>query len=293
MTSRSTWLLIWVLLGLAPAAALAQLTGTLVADPTRAQATVDVQGTVTVAVIGTLDGGAQANTIASGTIDVVLTPSDPPFDTVTITDMAVAFEDVQLNLPLTNVVPFFPSIDALADLRNTSIVATEPMTGFVGPGGRVVFVNAPLRFQTDLTVTAGLFGRFPRAIDEIFVVDLNTQLTDLGDEIVLVIDDVIIRSVRVPPADLPFGILDASFTFSLDFRQIAFAGMLGVMALPGDADGDGDIDLADFLSFLACLRASGPGQPIPDGCEDFDFDHDGDIDLADYVTFQSLFTGSF
>ncbi len=46
MTSRSTWLLIWVLLGLAPAAVLAQLTGTLVADPTRAQATVDVQGTV-------------------------------------------------------------------------------------------------------------------------------------------------------------------------------------------------------------------------------------------------------
>ena len=46
MTSRSTWLLIWVLLGLAPAAVLAQVAGTLVAVPTRAQATVDVQGTV-------------------------------------------------------------------------------------------------------------------------------------------------------------------------------------------------------------------------------------------------------
>ena len=58
---------------------------------------------------------------------------------------------------------------------------------------------------------------------------------------------------------------------------------------PGDFDTDMDVDLADFLAFLACV--AGPGQPVRVGCERADFDGDGDADLADLVVFQARYTG--
>ena len=59
--------------------------------------------------------------------------------------------------------------------------------------------------------------------------------------------------------------------------------------VPGDLDGDGDVDLSDYLALLACV--GGPGQPVAAGCEDADLDGDGDSDLADVVRFQGLLTG--
>ncbi len=70
------------------------------------------------------------------------------------------------------------------------------------------------------------------------------------------------------------------------------AGTLGRGAweinLPGsaDADGDGDIDLADVARFQACRTAprNNPGHvpPMSDCWIDFDLDYDNDIDLRDY-----------
>jgi glucosylceramidase len=63
---------------------------------------------------------------------------------------------------------------------------------------------------------------------------------------------------------------------------------------PGDVDGDGDVDLADFAVFGACL--GGPGSAsVPAGCSasdfaDSDLDADGDVDATDYATFQKLIT---
>ena len=58
-------------------------------------------------------------------------------------------------------------------------------------------------------------------------------------------------------------------------------------AAPGDADRDGDIDLADLLALQECISTSGA-----DNCSHFDMDADCDVDLADYLTFVSHFTGS-
>ncbi len=60
--------------------------------------------------------------------------------------------------------------------------------------------------------------------------------------------------------------------------------------LPGDCDGDGDVDLDDFASFEACLL--GPDGGLGTGCECFDFDGDGDNDLLDFAQFQVNFTGN-
>lgn len=64
----------------------------------------------------------------------------------------------------------------------------------------------------------------------------------------------------------------------------------GAGGLPGDCDGDGDVDLVDFADFQLCF--TGPGGSVGPDCECADFDGDGDVDLADFGSFQLGFTGA-
>jgi len=64
--------------------------------------------------------------------------------------------------------------------------------------------------------------------------------------------------------------------------------------IPGDLDGDGDVDLADYARFGACW--AGPVDITPPvGCPQADFDAsdldaDGNVDLEDAAIFVSNFT---
>ncbi len=57
--------------------------------------------------------------------------------------------------------------------------------------------------------------------------------------------------------------------------------------LPGDYDGDGDVDLDDYRVLYFCLF--GPDRDPGGDCRPFDFDFDDDVDLADFVAFQTYF----
>jgi cytochrome c peroxidase len=62
---------------------------------------------------------------------------------------------------------------------------------------------------------------------------------------------------------------------------------------PGDIDGDGDVDLADFAVFGQCF--GGSNQPPAGACPSpliADLDADGDVDLSDFATFAQNFTGA-
>ena len=63
--------------------------------------------------------------------------------------------------------------------------------------------------------------------------------------------------------------------------------------LPGDFDGDGDVDLDDFGSFSACYNGSErpPAATCPPGV-DADLDGDGDCDLDDFALFAANYTGA-
>ncbi len=63
-----------------------------------------------------------------------------------------------------------------------------------------------------------------------------------------------------------------------------------IATLRGDADRDGDVDVADYLQLVECF--SGTATPIASDCDVFDFDGDGDVDLSDFVAFQAVFTGA-
>lgn len=66
--------------------------------------------------------------------------------------------------------------------------------------------------------------------------------------------------------------------------------MTFTLVLQGDADEDGDVDLADYIAMLDCL--AGSDEPLAAGCESFDLDGDNDADLADLLVFQAVFTGA-
>jgi hypothetical protein len=72
-----------------------------------------------------------------------------------------------------------------------------------------------------------------------------------------------------------------------------------VIAAPGDSNADGQIDLADFADFAACVtgpaaEGEGPAYPLgpPHHCSCFDFDGDNDVDLFDFAEFTVVFTGA-
>lgn len=61
---------------------------------------------------------------------------------------------------------------------------------------------------------------------------------------------------------------------------------------PGDYDGDGDVDAADFSKFAYCLGGPGRTYLPTHTCASVDLDGDRDVDLSDFAAFQGRFTGS-
>ncbi|MBU0718232.1 MAG: right-handed parallel beta-helix repeat-containing protein, partial [Planctomycetes bacterium] len=62
--------------------------------------------------------------------------------------------------------------------------------------------------------------------------------------------------------------------------------------LPGDFDGDDDIDLADFAGFQSCLSAVAANPEWSEACLCvFDFNESGDVDLVDYADFAPAMMG--
>lgn len=88
-----------------------------------------------------------------------------------------------------------------------------------------------------------------------------------------------------PETGLKVGVdFDSSAATNRPFLQIDLAGV------PGDFDGDGDVDIVDFTTFSGCF--GGSGEPVQEGCESADLDGDGDVDIVDFNTFAANFTGS-
>lgn len=59
---------------------------------------------------------------------------------------------------------------------------------------------------------------------------------------------------------------------------------------PGDYDGDGDVDTADFAVFEACWTGASTGSLAPQ-CRTADIDRDFDVDQCDFAFFQLCLTG--
>ncbi len=66
--------------------------------------------------------------------------------------------------------------------------------------------------------------------------------------------------------------------------------VIGPPPIPGDYDGDRDVDQADFGHFQACMSGSGTSQDDPD-CHDARLDGDSDVDGGDFALFHQCMSG--
>jgi PKD repeat protein len=79
------------------------------------------------------------------------------------------------------------------------------------------------------------------------------------------------------------------WTFS-NFDAVDFTVTSTPPAIPGDFDGDGDVDFMDVAFFENC--ATGPGIPLSDpNCASADLDGDDDVDVSDFGILQRCLSG--
>ena len=69
--------------------------------------------------------------------------------------------------------------------------------------------------------------------------------------------------------------------------DIAVFGDTWELAVPGDYDGDGDVDDEDFAAFADCM--SGPGVIVDGDCQLLDLNADRDVDLSEFAVIQCGF----
>jgi hypothetical protein len=96
-------------------------------------------------------------------------------------------------------------------------------------------------------------------------------------------------------ATLPVGTYDATITITAagadnSPQTIAVTVVLDPIFIPGDLDGDMDVDQSDFGILQACLTLTGQGDISP-ACTAANLDHDMDIDQNDMDIFQRCMRG--
>lgn len=73
------------------------------------------------------------------------------------------------------------------------------------------------------------------------------------------------------------------------YPAVPFTHFVYARCLPGNCDGDEDVDLADFDAFAGCM--GGPAHTLAPECGCADCDADDDVDLVDFAMMQAGFTG--
>ncbi len=200
-----------------------------------------------------------------------------------------------------------------------AITLTRPTDSAPGLEQRVVWeYQVPPSFHAPLTATLSLrlrgAARFPAPPTEVQIVAYPADSLETVSDF-SVGSTVVVRTISVAPyqpatdyvvgvSEVVSAILDAGAT-AVGFRfQVnpltpnassqAFVDAIETdlttkptlrldAAVPGDSDGDGDVDAADFHAFAGCL--SGPGSSVVAVCRKYDFDLNGAVDLRDFSAF--------
>jgi hypothetical protein len=82
--------------------------------------------------------------------------------------------------------------------------------------------------------------------------------------------------------------IDATEAYGMTYR--APVRSFETAPVAADLNGDGDVDLSDYVDFVSCHNGPNAPPAQPD-CDAADFDADGDVDLSDYGHFLDCYNG--
>jgi hypothetical protein len=267
------------------AAATAQSTAPLAVDVGPSRVTVSLTVDVVTESFGTLSDTDSDTVAVEGAATLSLFPTDPPFTAATLQRMVLRPGDVELVLCLDT----FCFIRVDVTVTDAEVTLLAPANGVIQSGGHTVFPSALLHTTGTAEFESSIFTfNEPVPIDLIGEADVDVVISEDGGTITLgnfVIPPV---SGEVDPETLPEGVTSVMFDLDVDAGETTMSGAYSPATI-GDADADGDIDLADYAVMNGCM--TGPVATASIYCGLVDFDGDGNVDLMDFAEFQIAFGG--
>ncbi len=163
--------------------------------------------------------------------------------------------------------------------------------GTTSYGEEIVSSNPPQGFVD--ARAHGTLNRFVVTFDEpnyVYIDEIAVQVLSIAN-FQLPIEPAVIATRRLdngPPETVEI-LLDRPIPYNattrFTFNDGVAVNVVEFTYAPGDTDGDGDADLADFAAFQNCLGNS----PLAGVCLSLDFNADSAIDLLDFAAFQEEF----
>ncbi len=245
--------------------------------PPGATATITVTLSVSTA-FGSSSDGDTRTMAATGTADVILTPTAPPFSAVEFRAMQISFANTTFVFQLF-CLPFIGCQTLNVNVNGLTFTAVEPFWDSITAGGNVSFTAIPFH-ATGSYSTSGLASD-SGTIDTIGASDFAGRISSPMPGIVR-FDQLALasQSIVVPPEQLPSGITALSFVIEPNLTNTTLQGPFLPLVPDFDNNQDGDVDWADHASLAGCLTGPAGGLATP-GCAVHDADSDGDVDLLD------------
>jgi len=173
--------------------------------------------------------------------------------------------------------------DGVVDERDIEYCCRMRQNGLWSNISQALLTDLSCDMNGDLLVDAADIGELVEAI-------LGTRFGDVNlDGVVSAVDrGMVLASINDPKPCILTGTCGWG---DGDMNCDGVVDALDLEALPASADfdGDGDVDLQDFLPIHDCL--GGPDVPTSDECAAYDLDGDGDVDLGDLAMLQEAFSG--
>ena len=150
-------------------------------------------------------------------------------------------------------------------------------------------------YPADLQETPEDFGAGPTVLQGILTIIAYQDPTEYVLDVSAVVDEALTSGANMvafrfqidPGTPHP---ANQAFIDALDSDQTTKPFLvIDEAPLWGDADGDRDVDVADFQAFEDCML--GPDAVVGESCDVFRFDPDEDVDVHDFAGFQQAFTG--
>lgn len=230
------------------------------------------------------DSGWDTSTVAvTGDGAAVLSPSEP-FSSITLAALDVDLGDASFGYSLLCVPIFGCSAPVTVSISDFNMVLVDAVSAAIGSGGAVNFVNATFNPSASFNAEVGgvigssFGGSFSEVVSSDFAVTAN--INETNNSLLLTNPSVDSFSYEIDPADLPGGVYAVVVTVEVDLSNTKLYGVY-TDAIPGDLNGDGEVNGGDLGVLLSQFNTSGSA----------DFNDDGVVDGGDLGLLLNFWTG--